>query len=335
MSGFGEEELVQALSRIISGAAPGVVLGPGDDAALVEFGPGMGILTTDVMVEGVHFRRDLVAPRDLGYKAVAVNVSDVAAMGGSPRFGLVSLGLPLDLQAGWVAELYGGIRDGADQYGVAIVGGDTSRSEQVVLSVVATGQVHARGAVTRAGARPGDRVVVTGTLGGAAGGLRLAEASPDVVGAAVASDWGRALLAAHFRPTARVGEGQALAQHGASAMMDISDGLAKDLARLCRSSGVAAEIRLADVPAAPELGELARVLPVEASTLALEGGEDFELLATMAPGAVRSAAASLWERYGTPLTEIGEIREGEGLVAVGADGSRRPLGPGGWDHFGG
>jgi thiamine-monophosphate kinase len=336
VAGFTEDELIGVIRRLLAEDMPGVVLGVGDDAALVEMGSHLGILTTDMLVEGVHFDRETVSANDLGYKALAVNVSDVAAMGGSPRYGMVSLGLPDEVEASWVVELYGGLRDAAGEYAMAVVGGDTSRSDRLVVSVAVTGEVARGGAVTRAGARPGDRVVVSGALGASAGGLKLLQAPPHDVAPTVASDWGRALLNSHLRPAARVGEGQTLAQSGATAMMDVSDGLAKDLGRLCEASEVRAAVILADVPVALSLKELADVLPdVDPLTLALEGGEDYELLATLPPTAVRGAASKLAERFGTQLTDIGEIREGRGLVAIESDGTKRPLEPRGWDHFSG
>lgn len=336
MADFTEDELIEVIRRLLAEDSPGVVMGLGDDAALVEMGPHLGILTADMLVEGVHFDRGTVSATDLGYKALAVNVSDVAAMGGSPRFGLVSLGLPEDVEASWVVELYGGVRDAAGEYAMAVVGGDTSRSERMVVSVAVTGEVARGGAVLRSGAKPGDRVVVTGALGASAGGLKILRAPPHDVAQAASSEWGRALVHAHLRPVARVGEAQTLAQSGATAMMDVSDGLAKDLGRLCDSSGVGAAVVLAGLPVALSLKELADALPdVDPLTLALGGGEDYELLATLPPGAVRPAAAKLAERFGTQLTDIGEIREGHGLMAVDSDGTERPLEPTGWDHFGG
>jgi thiamine-monophosphate kinase len=329
----GEDELVDMMRKLLGGEAPGVVLGPGDDAALVDLGVHLGILTADMLVEGVHFRRDGTAPHDLGYKALTVSVSDVAAMGGSPRYALVSLGIPKDVDPSWVVELYGGFRDCAAEHAMAVVGGDTSLSSAIVVSVAVTGEVARGGAVTRAGARPGDRIVVTGALGAAAGGLRLAEAPAHDVAQAVATGWGRALLAALYRPVARVGEGQTLAQAGATAMIDVSDGLLKDFARLCAASGVCGAIVLSDVPVAAELGELAAVQPVDPLELALGGGEDYELVATLPQSAVEGAARKLEERFGTPLTQIGEIREGSGITGVDADGTERTLEARGWDHF--
>lgn len=337
MSGYSEDDLVEAMRRLLHEEAPGVVLGPGDDAALVQLGSHLTVLTTDLLVEDVHFRRDTTSPRDLGYKALVVNVSDVAAMGGSPRYAVVGLALPPGTPMSWVVELYGGLREAASEYAVSVVGGDTSRSERVVLSVALAGEVAQDFAVRRSGARPGDRVVVTGTLGAAAGGLLLSERRREErVARALGTPWARELLAAHARPVARVGEGQSLAGAGATAMMDLSDGLAKDLDRLCRESGVGAALFLPQVPVAPALGRLREVLPeVDPMVLALSGGEDYELLATLPPEDVERAAKLLEERFGTALTEVGEVRSGSGLVAVEADGGERPLQPEGWDHFGG
>jgi thiamine-monophosphate kinase len=229
-----------------------------------------------------------------------------------------------------VVDLYGGIREAAQDYGMSVVGGDTSRADRIVVAVTVTGEVARGRAVTRAGARPGDRIVVTGALGGAAGGLRLARSGE---WAAVGSDWGRELVAVHLRPTARVGEGQTLAGAGATAMIDVSDGLAKDLGRLCAESGVGASVEISEIPIAAGLERLRAVIGSEPLQLALGGGEDYELLATIRPESVEGATASLRDRFGTRLTDIGVIREAAGLVAIAADGTEAPLEPTGWDHF--
>jgi len=334
MAGFTEDELVAAVRTILAEDVPGVRLGLGDDAALVEPGPHLVVLTADQLIESVHFRRETTSAHDLGYKALVVNVSDVAAMGGSPRYALVSLGVPKSVEMTWIVELYAGLRDAASEYALAIVGGDTSVSPTVVISIALVGEVAHSLAVTRSGARPGDRVVVTGTLGAAAGGLRIASAQKHDL-AAVASRQGRTLLAARARPVARVGEGQTLAREGATAMMDVSDGLAIDLGRLCRESRVGATVVLPNVPVSPALFELRSALGIEPLELALGGGEDYELLATLPPRAVELTTQLLKDRFGTKLTDIGEIRKGEGLVAIDADGSERPLEAQGWDHFAG
>ena len=309
-------------------------MGPGDDAALVDSDSGFEILTADLLVEGVHFRADTTSPRDLGYKALTVNISDVAAMGGRPRYALVALAIPPHVEIPWVVELYGGLRDAAGRYGMAVVGGDLSRAAETVISVAVTGEVARNRAVTRAGARPGDRLVLTGALGAAAGGLRLSEADPRVASESLGTDWGRSLLEALARPVARVDEGETLAAAGATAMMDVSDGLAVDLARLCRESEVGAKIEVSRIPVADGVHEIGEVLAVDTLELALEGGEDYELLATLAPEAVDRVASRVTERFGTPLTDIGEIVDGEGVMLVDESGAERRLEPRGWDHFG-
>ncbi|HEY7283773.1 MAG TPA: thiamine-phosphate kinase [Actinomycetota bacterium] len=332
-TGTTEDELLATLRRVFSGESPGVRLGIGDDAAVVDTRPGELVLTADILVEGVHFTRSTISPRDLGAKAVVVNVSDVAAMGASPRFALVSLAVPPDADAAWVVELEGGVRTACDEYALAMVGGDLSSGAVAVVSVAVVGEVARGRFVSRSGARAGDRVVVTGSLGASAGGLALARAPAAQSRRALGSTWGRSLMEAHVRPVARVGEGQTLAGAGATAMMDVSDGLAIDLSRLCRASGVGARVRLGDVPVAAELGELRSVLDVDPLELALSGGEDYELLATMPPGSVAEVASLLDERFGVRLTDIGEITRSPGLVAADPDGEERPLEAKGWDHL--
>jgi thiamine-monophosphate kinase len=327
-----EDQLVAAIRRVLSGDAPGVVISVGDDAAVVEGGRHHQVLTTDMLVEGVHFELETTSAHDLGFKAVVVNVSDVAAMGGSPRYGLASVGVSEGVEAPWIMELYGGMREAADEYAMALVGGDTSRAERMVLSFTVVGEVAAGRAVTRAGARPGDHLVVTGSLGAAAGGLRLAQKEPEEVMEILGTDWARTLVQALERPVARVGEGQALAQAGATAMMDLSDGLALDLSRLCRESAVGATIRAADIPVALQLHQLAGAQGLDPLELALHGGEDYELLATIPPKALEEVEASIGERFGTALTDIGEVTEGS-LVLETPDGAQRPLEPRGWNHF--
>jgi thiamine-monophosphate kinase len=315
---LSEDELTAAIARVVSGAGPEVIVGPGDDAAVLASGAGELVLTTDALIEGVHFDLGITSAHDLGYKAVVVSVSDIAAMGASPRAALVTLALRADIGAGWVIELYGGMREACDEHALWLVGGDLSRADQIAISVTVTGEVAPGRAVTRAGAAPRDVVAVTGALGASAAGLRVAR------GGRPGGDLDRALLRAHMRPVARVGEGAVLARHGATAMMDLSDGLAKDLGRMALASGVGVRLRLNDVPVAA------------GATLedALGGGEDYELLVTL-PGreALEAAAAELRETYGTPLTPIGDVVAAGGVTAIERSGSERPLGSAGWDHF--
>jgi thiamine-monophosphate kinase len=330
---LSEDELVRAVARLLSGGEPGVVVGPGDDAAIVEAGAGQLVLTTDLLAEGVHFERGAISARDLGAKAIAVNVSDVAAMAASPRYALVAIGAPGDLDAAWVVELVGGMRDACAEYALALVGGDTNRADLVVVSVAVVGEVVPGRAVLRSGARAGDRIVVTGSLGAAAGGLALSRAASGRAAGALSQPWGRALIEALERPVARVGEAHVLARAGATAMMDLSDGLSTDLSRLCDASGVGARVALGAVPVADSLSSGADMLEVDARALALSGGEDYELLATLPGDAVEAARADLRAGFGVDLSEIGEIVEGSTVVAVDADGRTALLAPSGWDHF--
>ena len=315
---LSEEELLEAIRRVLSGTGPEVRVGVGDDAAVLAPTGGELVVTTDVLVEDVHFLRSSTGARDLGHKAIVVNVSDIAAMGASPRAAVCALTLPHDVEAAWVMELLGGMREACEEYALWLVGGDLSRGREASIAVTVTGEVAPGRAVLRSGARSGDHVVVTGELGGSAAGLRLTGLRT------MPTEAQRALIRRHTRPTARVGEGGVLAGQGATAMMDISDGLALDLTRLCRASGVAATIAIADVPVA-DLATLEE---------ALGGGEDYELLATMPnEAAIEAARAELKGAFGVPLSVIGTIVEGAGVTAVDADGTERPLEPIGWDHF--
>jgi thiamine-monophosphate kinase len=312
------DRLAAALAEVGSAAAPDL-LGIGDDAAIWTPTPGTrAVITTDSLIEGIHFRLDWTGWGDLGHKALAVNLSDIAAMGASPRAAIVTLSLSPDVEAPWVIELYAGMREACDEHALWLVGGDLTRGAQIAISVTVAGDVAPGRGVTRAGARPGDVVAVTGELGASAAGLRIARAGR------VGGERDRALLLAHLRPTARVGEGAVLARRGATAMMDVSDGLAKDLARLASASDVGVRLRLAEVPVADgaDPGE------------ALAGGEDYELVVTLpGPDILEAAAAELRASFGTALTAIGDVVAGAGLVAIEDDASERPLEAAGWDHF--
>jgi thiamine-monophosphate kinase len=316
---LSEEELLEAIRRVLSGAGTEVRVGVGDDAAVLAPTGGELVITTDMLVEDVHFDTGTVGARDLGHKAIVVNVSDVAAMAGSPRAAVCALVLPPATEAAWVMELFGGMREACDEYALWLVGGDLSSGRDVSIAVTVTGEVAPGKAILRSGARPGDRVIVTGDLGGSAAGLRLMSVRTAPAAMQLA------LIRRHVRPTARVGEARVLARHGVTAMIDVSDGLAIDLSRLARASGVGARLAIDDVPVS------------EGATMddALGGGEDYELLATITEAAaVEAARSELKEAFGVGLTEIGRIEEGAGgLTAIHGDGRERRLEPTGWDHF--
>lgn len=314
---ISEDELITAIGRVLSGSGPDVLVPVGDDAAVVRGGTGDLVLTTDAIVEGTHFDRALSTPRDVGYKAIAASVSDIAAMAASPRYALCALTLSKDVDAGWAMELFGGMREASDEFACTLVGGNLARGSEVSVVISLTGEVARGAAVRRSGAEPEHLVVVTGVLGGAAAGRRLAQRG---------APWTEDELDAirrHARPVPRVGEAPVLARHGVTAMIDVSDGLTRDLARICEASGVGVRLDLGKVPAHPAAAE----------DEALGGGEDYELLATMpSEAACVDAARELAEVFATPLTAIGTITR-EGLEATDDLGVTRPLEPAGWDHF--
>ncbi len=337
---IGEKGLLRHLQGRIP-SAPGVVVGLGDDAAAVETAP-FSLVTTDSLVEGVHFLRDAAPPRLLGRKALAVNLSDIGAMGGIARYATVSLCLPPDLALGWVDSLYDGLLERAAEAGVALVGGNVTRGRgSIVVDVTLIGD--AGRLLLRSGARPGDRVVVTGTLGAAAAGVRLlAEgARLDEEGELTATGvWTEssapavaACLRAQLDPRPPLALARSIAERGlARAGMDISDGLSLDLVEICSRSGTGAVIDALALPLDPRAAGLERARGGDALALALHGGEDYQLLLAVAPEDLGelSELARVW---GVPVTAVGEFVEGEPVVWLRDGAGERPLVPGGHDHF--
>ena len=302
-------------------------VGIGDDAAVWEGEAGTRVLTTDAMVEGVHFELGLTGWRDLGWKAMAVNLSDIAAMGCLPTLSVVTLGLRDNLPVDGLVEMYRGIADACRSHGGQVVGGDIVRSPVFFVSVAMEGQASitepdGRGAIlTRGAAEIGDVIEVTGSLGDSAGGLRIAQAGESF------DDSTERLRAAHFRPEPRLAAGQALARTGIRAAIDISDGLVGDLSKLCEASDVGAVVRGHEVPTSDALRSR---FPVDWLSPALTGGEDYELLFTGPEVAVREAS----EAVDVPVTIIGEIVDASrGVSVVDADGDAIEADRGGWDHF--
>lgn len=337
---IGEKGLLRHLrGRIPSG--PGVVVGLGDDAAAIETST-VTLVTTDSLVEGVHFLREAAPPRLLGRKALAVNLSDIAAMGGIARYATVSLCLPPDLALGWVDSLYDGLLERAAEAGIALVGGNVARGrESIVVDVTLIGD--AGRLLLRAGARPGDRVVVTGTLGAAAEGVRLlAEGARLDEDGALASRglWTEssapavaACLLAQLDPRPPLALARSIAERGlARAGMDLSDGLSLDLVEICASSGVGAVIDASSLPVDPWAAGLERARGGDVLALALHGGEDYSLLLAVAPEDLEELA-ELARVWGVATTAVGEIVEGEPKVWLRDASGARPLVSAGHDHF--
>jgi thiamine-monophosphate kinase len=308
---LGEFGLIGALA---AGLPRGerTIVGIGDDAAVLTTPDGRVVATTDLLLEGLHFRRDWSDPADIGGKAAAQNLADVAAMGAVPVALLVGFAAPGDLPLAWAQELVTGIADECARVGATVVGGDTSRAQSVVLAVTALGDLAGRDPVTRAGARPGDVLAMAGVLGDSAAGLALLEAGlpgPEP------------LIAAHRRPHPPYSAGPEAARLGATSMIDVSDGLLADLGHVAQASGVLIDVDAARLPAGGDLAAAAAALgrpgPLD---WILTGGEDHALAATFPPG------ISLPDGW----IVAGEVRAGHGVHVNG----RAFTGPAGWNHFG-
>lgn len=337
---IGERGLLRHLEARIP-LGPGVVVGVGDDAAAVELGP-LVLVTTDSLVENVHFRREWTPPRLLGRKALSVNLSDIAAMTGLPRHATVGLCLPPSLTLGFVDALYDGLLERAAETGVNLVGGNVSRSDLgIVIDLTLLGQ--ATRVARRAGAAPGDLVAVTGTLGAAAEGLKLLRQGARLDGEGNLAATGlwtdsaasalAACLRAHLDPRPPLALARALSERElVHAAIDLSDGLSGDLAEVCRASGVGAVVDSTAVPVDPNVLQLTRARGGDALALALHGGEDYQLLLAVPPGhlAELRELAAVWE---LPVTVLGQFAEGPGPVMLKSPGEVVPLAASSHDHF--
>lgn len=315
---FGESKLIEKIDGWVraQGKPTALIRGIGDDGATVRTSA-KTFITTDSFVAGVHFRHGWGRPWQFGWKALAANVSDVAAGGGSPLAAVVSLGLPPDLPVTWLEEFYAGIMACAKTYQVAIAGGNLSRASEFSSHMTVIGRSPTR-LIGRSGAKPGDLVAVTGALGGSAAGL-----------GALRRGWtdapAREAIFRHLVPKPRVAAGKILGRM-ASAMLDISDGLGRDAGHLATASGVKIAIVPGGIPIHPAAEALADRLRVRAAELALRSGEEYELLIVISRRKWKAAVRAVG-RTGTALTAIGECRKGRGVEIAG--GGRAD----GWDHF--
>jgi thiamine-monophosphate kinase len=308
----GEFGLIERLTaRFAAGPAPEPVLGPGDDAAVLAAPDGRVVATTDLLVDGRHFRRDWSTATDVGRKAAAQNLADVAAMGAVPTGLLLGLAVPPDLPVAWLEELADGLRAECEPLRARVLGGDVVRAELLVLAVTAFGDLQGRAPVTRSGAKPGDVVAYTGRLGWAAAGLA-------VLGRGFRSPVG--VVAAHRRPEPPYAQGPRAAELGATAMVDVSDGLVADLRHVALASRVGIELDTSRLEVPAKLRDVGTALGVEPMEWVLGGGDDHALAATF-PGDRRPPA---------PWKVIGRVARGRGVVVDGA----AYQGPTGWDHFG-
>jgi thiamine-monophosphate kinase len=326
----GEFEFIDSLRQRFSSHI-------GDDAAVVRTTAGHEtVITTDLLVEDIDFRRTTAPALLLGHKALAVSLSDIAAMGARPRWSLISIGVPEDVwQSEFVDQFYEGLKSLANRYDVKLIGGDTSRTnEKIVIDSILLGECTAAHAVQRTGSEPGDQIFVTGSLGGAAAGLRLIERGAHLAEQNLADDDSQKIdhvLLRQLRPEPRVGWGMVLGDERlATAMIDISDGLSSDLNHLCSASGVGALIESSLLPIDHQVVELCGRRALDPLQLALHGGEDFELLFT-----VRATDAGRLPRRvdGVEITRVGEITKKVDGVKISEGARVWELNPAGWKHF--
>jgi thiamine-monophosphate kinase len=321
-----EFQLIDQIRARLGERGTRVVIGSGDDGAATRC-DGVTVTTVDAFVEGVHFRLATTSMHDLGHKCVAAATSDVAAMGALPGEVYIVLGLPEHLDSDEVLDLAEGAEELASELGFTICGGDISRSHELFVTVTATGHADDElELVTRAGARPHDRLGVTGALGGAAAGLLLLERKLG----GLDSQTGEALLARQLRPLPRIAAGRALAAAGVHAMIDVSDGIASDCMRLAERSGVLIEVELDRLPVEEGVAAVADQAEIDVFELAAGGGEDYELMFA-AQDAAAAGIETAVEETGASVSWIGRVTEGNGVRLLGADGSEYVLR--GWDHL--
>jgi thiamine-monophosphate kinase len=307
-----EFEVIRRISALLPPAPPGVLVPLGDDCAVIEIGDSTWVAASDMLVAGHHFK-DWATPEDVGYKAVAVNTSDVAAMGGTPKFVLASGGAPNPETA---LRCFEGVMEACERFGVYPLGGDTTRADLLTVDVAILGELDTQ-PVLRSGARPGDLLAATGELGASAAGLLALESG--MTGK-------ERLIRRCLRPEPRLEAGRAAARLGASAMIDLSDGLASDVRHVCDQSGVGCMVDLELLPIKDDTRNLAQSSGHDPQILAATGGEDYELLIS-APGPILDELARSVE---IPLTPIGRITDGDVVFRRGGE----PVeGLTGWSHF--
>lgn len=332
LSEIGEFGLIERVTKELPVSRSKVLKGVGDDTAVLRTGGDkLLLMTTDMLVEGVHFSFDYARPKEVGKKALVVNISDIAAMGGLPTHATVALGIPDGFAVKDVEALYAGLTYACNMYKVNIVGGDTVKSpERLVINVSLLGEVEAFRVIYRSGARPGDVIAVTGPLGGSAAGLyALQQPDPEYP-----KDVVKALRSRHLSPAARVKEGRILSGSGAvTAMNDISDGLASEVTEICRASGAGCVLRAADIPVEKAAGKLAGICGLDPLEWALYGGEDYELVFTVRPDRL-SNLKDIMKKWGYSIDVCGEITgPDEGCRILWPSGETAPLEPRGYNHF--
>ena len=307
-----------------------VIRGPGDDTAVISPSDRVLLVTADLMAEDVHFKREYTTGKDLGYKAMAVNLSDIAAMGGTPEHAFVSIAIPDTTELEYLDDIFNGMMECCRTFDVNILGGDTTTSRSgLVINITVIGSAESGKILYRDAAKPGDIIFTTGYTGDSRAGLYCLQHEKDQQ-----PGWMTSLVEAHLRPEPHVKEGQFLAsQPGIHAAIDISDGLSSDLSHILESSGVGCVIESTSLPASGELQQFCNTYSQESTGYVLDGGEDYVLLCTMEPGYTDSVAEEFHALFGRKLNRIGHITEDKTAILHLENGERKPLHTGGWDHF--
>jgi len=328
---IGEFGFIRRIQRGCLTRPEGVILGIGDDAAAFRTdGRLLALVTTDLLVERVHFLREATSGYDLGHKSLAVNLSDIAAMGGRPREAFVSIAVPESCELAYLDALYQGMQDLARRHTVNILGGDTTSSaSDLVINVAVYGEVAENRMMTRGAAQPGDVIFCTGCLGDSRAGLHLI-----LEGLAADAPELQALLDAHRRPEPHLREGQLLAATpGVRAAIDVSDGLSSDLDHVVEASRAGARVYASRLPVSGNLRFFCRRFERSPMDYALSGGEDYTLILTADAAEAPRLADAFQAGFGRVLHNIGEITETGGMQLVDDAGNTTPLAPSGWDHF--
>lgn len=328
---IGEFGFIKKISRGCLIRPDNVIKSIGDDAAAFTVAPDqVSLITTDLLVERIHFIRNSISGSDLGYKSLAVNLSDIAAMGGIAREAFVSVAIPQDCPLEYMEAFYDGMKRLAARFDVNILGGDTTRSkEDLIINIVVQGTADPEQMLCRDAARPGDIVVSTGYLGDSRAGLHLILNN-------ITTGTGelKALYRAHVAPDPHLPEGRLLAsQPGTHAGIDTSDGLSSDLGHIAEESQVGAVLYADKIPVSESLLKFCSRFDFDPVEYALSGGEDYTLLCTIAPENIEETAAKFQAEFKRPLFRLGEITDKDRLELIHPDGKAKPLVPTGWNHF--
>ena len=324
---IGEFGLIGRIRRWVATSDPALIKGIGDDVAVIEMGSKALLVTTDILIEDIHFQRSWIDPYRLGKKALIVNLSDIAAMGGTPKYFLISIGLPKNLPLSFISSFYRGLKEGAKRFQVDLIGGDTSLSQKIVINICLLGEGKKGRLLFRSSAEVGDDLFVSGTLGDAALGLRILQKRGLKGGP-------KGLIEKHLSPFPRIELGQTIAQHRwASSMIDVSDGLLIDTNHLLEESKVGARIWEDRIPLSRLYRKWVRFFSKDPYQMALSGGEDYELLFT-APPEMRKRILDLALSLKIPITRIGEILPQKGgFQVIREDGKAYSPSYIGFDHF--